>query len=315
MKRKEINIFSTAFLDLLSGALGAVLILFIIIPKLTSEQQNALEELDRLNVQSEQLAELIELARNSIPAELYGQIQAQMRQMQNTINQLTQTVQNLQQQLQRAESENTQLREQLAQTQQQLQDARDCIRENAQLRDQLAETQRQLQDAQRRLEEAKENIRKRDGLPSSLMHKGEVEVFILWEENVDVDLYVKNLDNGEICQHPNSRNSHPNVKSWGILTEDINHERLRGDGIKYYEIFYQPKPVPGKYQIYFNIYQSNDGTHWNGKPATVSGFVVMFPDQPNEIRIDFPTVTLTRALEDHIVGTLTVTENKIILEQ
>ncbi|MCL2074293.1 MAG: hypothetical protein FWH18_10245 [Marinilabiliaceae bacterium] len=37
MQRKEINIFSISFLDLLSGALGAVLILFIIIPKMHSE--------------------------------------------------------------------------------------------------------------------------------------------------------------------------------------------------------------------------------------------------------------------------------------
>ena len=45
MARKEINIFGTSFLDLLSGALGAVIILFIIVPKMSVQQQEALQEL------------------------------------------------------------------------------------------------------------------------------------------------------------------------------------------------------------------------------------------------------------------------------
>ncbi len=35
MARKEINVFGTSFLDLLSGALAAVIILFVIVPKLS----------------------------------------------------------------------------------------------------------------------------------------------------------------------------------------------------------------------------------------------------------------------------------------
>lgn len=37
MARREINIFVTSFLDLLSGALGAVIILFIIVPKIVPD--------------------------------------------------------------------------------------------------------------------------------------------------------------------------------------------------------------------------------------------------------------------------------------
>jgi restriction endonuclease S subunit len=231
MSRKEINIFNMSFLDLLSGALGAVLILFIIIPKMTAEQQNELEQ---------------------------------------------------------AEAQNEQVKE---------------------LKEELAETRRQLQQAQAQM-------KKKDGLPSNFIDKGEVEVFILWEENVDVDLYVKNLANGEICQHPSNQRSNSNRYEWGMLTEDINNERLRGDGIKYYEIFYQPKPVSGRYQIYFIIFDSSESQfRWNGKPATVSGFAVVNPGKANEKRIDFQTVTLTTAMENHIVGTLEVTENSINLIQ
>ena len=293
MQRKEINIFSTSFLDLLSGALGAVLILFIIIPKMTAEQQGTLEEIEKLNVQTEELAELIEQARNSIPTKLYEQIQTQMIAQQNTIDELTHVVQNLQLQLQlqNAEFENAQLREQLQQAQQQ-----------------LLEAQRQLELEQTRLKEAQKKQKENDGLPSNFIDQGDVEVFILWEGKVDVDLFVKNLDNGETCYY------HTPTRSWGNLMADIDSSSLRDNG-KNQEIFYQKNPIPGRYLVYFKIYQNKDGTYWSGKPATVTSFAVMFPGKPNEIRIDFPTVTLKRAKEDHIVGTLIVTNNNLKLEQ
>ena len=89
MARKEINIFGTSFLDLLSGALGAVIILFIIVPKMSVQQQEALQELETLNVQVEQLSDLMEQLENSVPQELYQQIEQQLEDMQSTITTLT----------------------------------------------------------------------------------------------------------------------------------------------------------------------------------------------------------------------------------
>ena len=48
MARQEINIFGTSFLDLLSGALAAVIILFIIIPKMTKEDVELLEKVKEI---------------------------------------------------------------------------------------------------------------------------------------------------------------------------------------------------------------------------------------------------------------------------
>ena len=48
MARKEINIFGTSFLDLLSGALAAVIILFIIVPKMTQENIDAIEKVKKI---------------------------------------------------------------------------------------------------------------------------------------------------------------------------------------------------------------------------------------------------------------------------
>ena len=281
MQRKEINIFSTSFLDLLSGALGAVLILFIIIPKMTSEQQAALEQIDRLNVQTEQLAELIEQARRSIPAELYEQIQAQMEALQNTINELTDEVQRLQQRLQQAEAENTQLREQLEQAQRQLQEA-----------------QRQLEQQQRA-----QNRNITDG--KIFGTNAQLGVVCIWPENIDVDLYVKDIHTGEVCYF-----SHKNV-SFGSIMEDVTSRASSEDDR--YELFYQRTIIPGEYLIYVNIYKKASLTRANS--ATVDGYVVLFPGKSNEQKINFHQHRLTVPGQDVTIGTLTVTDNSITLRQ
>ena len=81
MANKEINIFSTSFLDLLSGALAAVLILFIIVPKLTKEQDNSLKELEELKEEVGDLKDLMEQIRNSVPAEIFEEIQAKLDEL------------------------------------------------------------------------------------------------------------------------------------------------------------------------------------------------------------------------------------------
>ena len=106
MARNDINIFGTSFLDLLSGALAAVIILFIIVPKMSSEQQSALEELEQLDVQVTDLHELIEQIQNSVPQEVYDQIERQMEELQNTISTLTERVESLQGQLSECQEEN-----------------------------------------------------------------------------------------------------------------------------------------------------------------------------------------------------------------
>lgn len=59
MARKEINVFSVSFLDLLSGALAAVIILYIIVPKMSQEQQEAVEQLEELQQQLQQMDSLM----------------------------------------------------------------------------------------------------------------------------------------------------------------------------------------------------------------------------------------------------------------
>jgi gas vesicle protein len=275
MQRKEINIFSTSFLDLLSGALGAVLILFIIIPKMSSEQQSAMEEIEKLNVEVNQLEELIEQARNSIPVDLYEQIQAQMEALQNTITELTEHVQQLQQQIQNVETENRQLQEELEQTQRQLEQA-----------------QRQLNEQQ----ESNQNIS--DGKVMGM--RAELGIVCMWSENVDIDLHVKNMETGEECYHGKK------ATSFGNLAEDIR-SRTSSDDDRY-ELFFQSIIVPGSYLIYVNLYEGETG-------GTVDGYVVLFPGKSNQKKINHRQIHLTNQGQSINIGILTVTNNNIILEQ
>lgn len=290
MARKEINIFGTSFLDLLSGALGAVIILFIIVPKMSVQQQEALQELETLNVQVEQLSDLMEQLENSVPQELYQQIEQQLEEMQNTITTLTAQVEQLQSENSSLRSENEELRER--------------IRQYENLEREYEEAQRRIQELEEQIEDMPETNNAEISGGMVFGTNAEIGVVCIWPENVDVDLYVKNLQTGEICNFRNK--NYP----WGNLLEDI---RSRREGDDRYELFYQREIVPGEYQVYVNIY-SDTRAPWNGTPATVSGYVVMHPGKRNQKKIDFRTIRLTQPMQNTDFGVLRVTNDNIYFQ-
>lgn len=291
MARKEINIFGTSFLDLLSGALAAVIILFIIVPKMTAEQQNTLEEIEQMNVEMEELNVLMERLQNSVSQDVYVEIQAQMDELRSTVNNLRDQVQRMQEHMAAVESENRQLREELERRQ-------NVEQQNEQLQQQIRELEMRLQQQQQ-----SDGQGISDGKVFGM--DAELGIVCVWPENVDVDLYVKDLSTGAICYF-NAKNH-----SFGSLMEDITSRTLPDDDR--YELFYQKKIVPGSYQIYVNIY-SGMNTRWNGTPAHVDGYIVMFPGKSNQIKIPYPQVVLTKAGQNSIIGILHVTPTYINLQ-
>lgn len=293
MARQEINIFGTSFLDLLSGALAAVIILFIIVPKMTSEQQNTLQEIERMNVQVEELETLMEQVRHSVPQELFEEIQAQMEELRNTAAQLREQVERLQQQVAATESENQRLREELEQR-------RNVEQQNQQLQQRLRELEARLEQQQQQTQGQGISDGKVFGMDA------ELGIVCIWPENVDVDLYVKDLATGAICYF--GAKSHP----FGALMEDITSRTSPNDDR--YELFYQKRIVPGTYEVYVSIYSGNNHP-WDGTPAHVDGYVVMNPGKRNQTKIPYRSITLTQAGQKTTVGILTVTANSISLQQ
>lgn len=289
MTKKEVNIFGTSFLDLLSGALAAVIILFIIVPKMSSEQQDALDEIERLNVQVAELSDIMEQVRSSVPQEMYDEIQHRLSNLQNTVSELTERVEHLQDRLASAEAENESLRQEV-----------ERLREEQERNQRLEEECRRLAEENRRLQDQVTNESNSTGISDGKVFgmNAKLGIVCLWKENADVDLYVKNLSSGEVCYY---RNKHT---PFGNLSEDIQTRTSQNDDS--YELFYQKVIVPGRYLVYANLYK--------GASATVEGYIVMNPGKPNQIKIPYDSFRLTQVGRDRRIGTLIVTENNIQLQ-
>lgn len=262
---------------------------------MTAEQQNALEEIEQLNVQVEELSNIMEQIQNSVSQEVYEQIQHQIEALQETIDHLSEQVENLQGQLAAAQSENERLRAEVEELQENSQRTQELEQENEQLRQRIAQLERQIQQS------AQNGQGISDGKVFGM--NAELGVVCIWSENVDVDLYVKNLSTGKVCYF-----NHKNTP-FGNLNEDIRSRSSSDDDR--YELFYQSQIVPGQYQIYVNIY--GDST-WNGQPAHVDGYAVIFPGKSNQVKIPFRQITLTQKGQNVNVGILCVTNNNITLQ-
>lgn len=120
MARREINIFNVSFLDLISGALGAVILLFIISTQLITAATEHLDALEKLDIKVEELESILEKSRNAIPKEIYDQIQEQVDQLKRAVVESEHEVESLQQQLKQCQEQLSELTEQVQQQQAQI---------------------------------------------------------------------------------------------------------------------------------------------------------------------------------------------------
>jgi len=83
MAKKELSIFGASFLDLLAGALGAVIILYVVVPKLNipveefEKQQKLTEEINKMGITLASLSKLI-------PKSKLEELQQQIEQIKKT---------------------------------------------------------------------------------------------------------------------------------------------------------------------------------------------------------------------------------------
>lgn len=277
MTRKEISVFGTSFLDLLSGALAAVIILFVIVPKMSASDQEALREIQEADVHVTELAEMIRQLENSVPQEQFDALLQQIDELQRTIANLSEQVNIMSQQLEQTRQENEQVRQQLEQQ-----------------RQRIAE-----------LEEELDRNRQASQMGKIFGIDAELGIVCLWRENIDVDLYVTDLSTNKTCYF------HESVQDFGQLNEDITSRPDSNDDR--FELFYQRHLKPGRYCIAVNIYQRASMTH--ASVAHVEGYVSLYPGRANEIKIPYRQITLTTPGQMVNIGILTVTENNITLQQ
>ncbi len=161
MAKKEINVFNVSFLDLLSGALGAVLILFVIVPKLDSKIRAQLQELEtfkQLELKVEDIQGIIAQLEGSVPKAVLSNLQSNVDNMSTDLKTLQSQVKQLQTQMSKLEEEKTQaqeksqkLQEEVETLRKQMKDSNKLVVENKKMKSELeilrknqAETAKQL---------------------------------------------------------------------------------------------------------------------------------------------------------------------------
>lgn len=148
MARKEINVFNVSFIDLLSGALGAVLILFVIVPKMDSEMRAQLEELDafkELRVDVAEIKTMISKLEGSVDKSTMSKLEQKVELISTDVSTLQEKIRLYQTQLAKSESEKAQvealnedLQKQLEALRKQVKGNTDFLAENKKLQSQLS---------------------------------------------------------------------------------------------------------------------------------------------------------------------------------
>ncbi|MBK8471246.1 MAG: VWA domain-containing protein [Sphingobacteriales bacterium] len=106
--KKEVEIFSVSFLDLITGVLGAVLILFIIIPKMSDDVEKQLQELDQLKAVKVEVARMDSLMaklKKNVSPEVYKQLEDQVKKLHDNTDGLQTQIKDLQMSLEKADRE------------------------------------------------------------------------------------------------------------------------------------------------------------------------------------------------------------------
>lgn len=280
MARKEINIFGTSFLDLLSGALAAVIILFIIVPKMTSSDEVVLEKIQEIRAITADLDDAIERIKDSVPKDVYDQIEENLKKLSDKIKTLDKKIEELEVQLKQLASENEELKHQLSE-----------------IKDENVQLKQQLEQLKQQLHENEQNNSTANTIEKTLGVFAKFGILCRWNEaETDVDLGVQSFNT------PESQvwRMHPS-KPWGILGEDVR-ERT-SDTEERFELFYVPEINPGEYTAWVNVYNGS-----RGSTANVSCILIFHPNESDEVRQEIPTFSISKGVNKCFV-TFRLTNN------
>jgi len=287
MAKKDINIFSVAFIDLLSGALAAVIILFIVVPKMTTDAQGASEKLAELNIQAHQLDSIVSNLANSVPREELKNLERMINEMQQTIDDLGYKVRDLEDENNKLTSENNQFKEELATSQEQLTTAQN----------QLEQLQNENEELKRQLEESQQS---QGSGPGEVLFgtNADFAIYYSWDEDADFDLHLVNLDLNEVCYYHNP------VTSFARLMGDM--QTSTSDS---YELIYMQEGElkQGRYLLKVNVFSEGE----KGVVNNPRGTLVIFPNKPNEIKMELPTKRFSNNMGIVNVLEFTLSNNNI----
>ena len=266
MARQEINIFGTSFLDLLSGALAAVIILFVIVPKMTRENADLLRKVEEIQVIAADVDDLLDKIKNSVPREVLESLEDEMNDLKSKLEELQHKLQELEEEVKRVSDERDRWKETAAKQ-----------------REELEELQARLAAAEARAKEAEEKSRTANTVEKTLGVFAQFGILCKWSETeADVDMGVQRFSaRPEQCWR-----MYPS-KKWGILGEDVR-ERRAGEEERF-ELFYVPQIYADEYTFWVNVFEQSAGA-----AANVSCILIFHPGKPDEKRREIGPVYVTK---------------------
>ena len=258
MAKKDINIFGTSFLDLLSGALASVIILFVIVPKKTSSDVEIIEKFKELEVVATEVQDLTAKLKESVPKDVFKEIAQELEDLRKKISQLRDKIREMEDDVKRMTEENTNLKQQVA----------------AQT-EEIERLKEQLRAAQARAAAAERANTAANTVERTLGVFAKFGILCRWEQtDTDVDIGVQRFgDSPEQCWRMHAS------KKWGILGEDVRERAT--DESERFELFYVPEIYPDVYTAWCNVYTGSIG-----KEANVTATLIYHPGKADEQRYE-----------------------------
>lgn len=258
MARKEINVFGTSFLDLLSGALAAVIILFVIIPKGIHPDPALIEKIEEIQELTNEVESALEIIKNSVPKEVLEQIKEELDDANSKLKELTARLAQLEEEIKKISSENAEMKETIRQQQEEIDSLKEEI---TALKETVDAVTHQNQSTANTVEK-------------TLGVFAKFGITCRWSEiNADVDIGVQRFGyTPDQCWR-----MYPS-KPWGILGEDVR-ERLEDGEEERFELFYVPQIYPDEYTLFANVYEKSVAAS-----AKITCTMVFHPGKPDEVR-------------------------------
>lgn len=200
MARKGIELFSVSFLDLLSGALGAVILLYVIVPRITISAEE-LEEQKKLSEEVKRLGLDIEKLKDVLPQDKFSQVQQQMQDVLKAKADIEARITNLQRRL----------------------------RECTQLKDRNQEA---IEELQQQLEAEKSALKQCESDYARIEGSGKFALITMsWNTTDDVDLHIIDPD-GRLFNYEHKTNPGS--------TAELTLDNTQGPGLEVWSLINPP---------------------------------------------------------------------------
>lgn len=310
MSKKEINPFSIAFLDLMSGALAAVIILFVIVPKSDFKVDLIDDNFKAINTGFAEIDSIISSWMDVMSEEEIAFILDKTSKLQESFKELEESSRVLQVRLDETKQENKQLNMRLNLAERKLEQ----LKKNEPAQPKIASTakspaNKNAAQAQQESFTQTTEATSKDANPARVEGKGDFlfginapfATMITWEDNTyDITLHFKD-EKGTICDYYQRKTS---FAQWVKLPSRFTSTP--------YQAIIQSELAPGTYEIHAHIKKPRKGGKIN-----ISGFVAINPEGGSPKKIDLGQIEITESLPPHRsgattkIGTVVITENDI----